>query len=149
MHLLLDENVSPWIVPDLEAAGIPALHVQDLSLKGSPDSHVFDTALRLGYDAVVTKDHYRQPEERLAALRAMLNGLRIFRLTFSATGPIRDADESQLQLILAHREELERAIEPGSATRLLVLNANTDAVTREQTAGQVANELRVRTLRGG
>ena len=141
--------MSPWIIPDLEDAGIPAQHVQDLSMKGAPDPNVFDAALRLGYDAIVTKDHYRQPEERSAALRAMLDGLRIFRLTFSATGPIRDAGESQLQLILAHREELERAIEPDSSTRLLVLNANTDAVTREQTAGQVADELRERTLRRG
>lgn len=117
-------------------------------MKGAPDPNVFDTALRLGYHAIVTKDHYRQPEERLAALRAMLDGLRIFRLTFSATGPIRDADESQLQLILAHREELERAIEPDSSTRLLVLNGNISAVTREQTVGQVADELQERMLRG-
>lgn len=139
--------MSPWITPDLESAGIPARHVQDLDMKGAPDRSVFDVALLLGYDAVVTKDHYRQPEERLDALRAMLDGLRIFRLTFSPTGPVRDIDATQLQLILAQRAEMERAIESASQTRLMVFNANTNAVTREQTVEQVAAELQARQAR--
>lgn len=140
--------MSPRIVPDLVAAGIPAQHVQGLGLKGASDPTVFASARELGYDAVVTKDRYRQPEERLASLRAMRADLRIVRLTFSPEGPVRDIDANQLALILARRGEIERVIEPDSGVRLLVLNANTGGVTNEQSLDQVVEELRRREQPG-
>ncbi len=149
MRLLLDENMSR-IERELTAAGIPTDHIDTLKLKGIGDWRVFQVARERGYDAIVTKDHYRQPAARRASLRAMVQGLRIVRLTFSPDGPVSDRDASQLALIVARRGEIEQVIKPDSATRLLVLNANVDAVTREQTLDEVAAELRRREQpRGG
>ena len=77
MRLLLDENMS-LIDGDLTAHGIPSDHIDPLRLKGIGDGEVFQVALQHGYDAVVTKDRYRQRPERAASLRAMAAGLRIF-----------------------------------------------------------------------
>lgn len=149
MRLLLDENMSR-VERELTAAGIPTDHIDTLNLKSIGDWRVFQVAQERGYDAVVTKDHYRQSAERLASLRAMAQGLRVVRLTFSPNGPVLDRDASQLALVIARREEIERAVEPDSETRLLVLNANTNAITRKQTLDEVVAELRRRAQpRGG
>lgn len=141
MRLLLDENMS-LIDGDLTAHGIPSDHIDPLRLKGIGDGEVFQVALEHGYEAVVTKDHYRQRPERTASLRAMAAGLRIFRLTFSPFGPAPDADHEHLRLILAHRDELERAVEPSSRVRLLIVNANEDRVVRRVEADEIAAGLR-------
>lgn len=135
------------IVDDLRALGIRADHVDGLEMKGASDPDVFATALRLGCDAVVTKDRYRQQPDRLASLRAMLDGLRIVRLVFQADSPARSSAEAELRLIQAHINDLQQAFEPLTSDRLLVINANVDRVTRVQSLDEVVAELRERTRR--
>lgn len=130
------------VADDLRALGIRADHVDGLNMKGASDPDVFATALRLGCDAVVTKDRYRQESERLASLRAMLGGLRIVRLVFRTDSPARASAEAELRLIRAHLDDLQRAFEPLASERLLVLNAHEDRVTRVQSLDEVAAELR-------
>ena len=130
------------IVDDLRAFGIRADHIEGLQMKGASDPNVFATALRSGCDAVVTKDRYRLPSDRLASLRAMREGLRIVRLVFQADGPARSSAEAELQLIQAHIDDLQEAFNPLAAERLLVLNANMDRVTRVQHLDEVEDELR-------
>ena len=103
---------------------------------------MFTTALRLGCDAVVTKDRYRLPSDRLASLRAMREGLRIVRLVFQADGPARSSAEAELRLIQARINDLQEAFDPLATERLLVLNANQDRVTRVQHLDEVEAELR-------
>lgn len=141
MRLLLDENMSR-IDGDLTAHGIPSHHIDSLLLKGIDDDGMFQVALERGHDAVVTKDRYRQRPERVASLRAMAKGLRIFRLTFSPFGPIPDVDHAHLRLILAHRVELEQAVESSSRVRMLIVNANEDRVVRRVEADEIAADLR-------
>ena len=129
------------IVDDLRALGIRADHVEGLEMKGASDPNVFATALRLGCDAVVTKDRYRRQPDRLASLQAMREGLRIVRLVFHDSRA-RSSAEAELQLIQAHIDDLQEAFEPLAADRLLVLNANMDRVTRVQYLDEVADELR-------
>ena len=129
------------IIDDLRALGIRADHVEGLEMKGASDPNVFATALRLGCDAVVTKDRYRQQPDRLASLQAMREGLRIVRLVFHDSRA-RSSAEAELQLIQAHINDLQEAFEPLVADRLLVLNANLDRVTRVQHLDEVADELR-------
>ena len=129
------------IIDDLRALGIRADHVEGLEMKGASDPNVFATALRLGCDAVVTKDRYRQQPDRLASLQAMREGLRIVRLVFHDSRA-RSSAEAELQLIQAHINDLQEAFEPLVADRLLVLNANLDRVTRVQYLDEVADELR-------
>lgn len=129
------------IVDDLRALGIRADHVEGLEMKGASDPNVFATALRLGCDAVVTKDRYRRQPDRLTSLQAMREGLRIVRLVFHDS-LTRSSAEAELQLIQAHINDLQEAFEPLAADRLLVLNANLDRVTRVQYLDEVADELR-------
>ena len=130
------------IVDDLRVLGIRADHIEGLRMKGASDPNVFATALRLGCDAVVTKDRYRLPSDRLASLRAMREGLRIVRLVFQADGPARSSAEAELRLIQARINDLQEAFDPLATERLLVLNANQDRVTRVQHLDEVEDELR-------
>ena len=142
MRLLLDENMATGLADELSARGHPTDHVQGWQLQGGADGVILALALAQGYDAVITKDRYRKGDARLAALRAMRDGLRIIQLRFRQDIPDADSAAAQLQLILDHEREIERAVAPDSPIRQLILNHAVGGVTRAITADQVAATLR-------
>ena len=142
MRLLLDENMATSLEAELSACGHPTDHVQGWQLQGGADGVILAFAVAHGYDAVVTKDRYRKGDARLAALRAMRDGLRIIQLRFRQDVPDADSAEAQLRLILDHEREIERAVAPDSPIRQLLLNHAVGGVTRVVTADEVVAELR-------
>ena len=141
MRLLLDENMATGVADELSARGHPTDHVELLGLKSEPDSTILAFAVAQGYEAVVTKDRYSESGARLAALRAMRDGLRIIQLRFRQDIRGSGSDDQQLQLILDHEREIERAVAPDSPIRQLILNHAVGGVTRTITADQVAATL--------
>ena len=142
MRLLLDENVAEQLSEWLRARGITADHTKPLDLNNRPDAVVLRFALAQGYDAIVTKDRYRKADARLAALRAMRDGLRIIQLRFRQEAPNAGSAEEQLRLILDHREQIEQALAPDSQIRRLILNAAINGISSITTAAEVEAELR-------
>ena len=142
MRLLLDENMAPSLPAALMRRGLSADHTATLNLNRTADPIVLAFAVARGYDAVITKDRYRKGDARLAALRAMRDGLRIIQLRFRQDIPDADSAAAQLQLILDHEREIEQAIAPDSPIRQLILNHAVGGVTRAITADQVAAILR-------
>ena len=142
MRLLLDENVAEQLSEGLRARGITADHTKPLDLNNRPDAVVLRFALAQGYDAIVTKDRYRKADARLAALRAMRDGLRIIQLRFRQEAPNAGSAEEQLRLILDHREQIEQALAPDSQIRRLILNAAINGISSITTAAEVEAELR-------
>ena len=142
MRLLLDENMAPSLPATLMRRGLSADHTETLNLNRTADPIVLAFAVAHGYDAVITKDRYRKGDARLAALRAMRDGLRIVQLRFRQDVPDADSAEAQLRLILDHEREIERAVAPDSPIRQLILNHAVGGVTRVVTADEVVTELR-------
>ena len=142
MRLLLDENMATGVADELSARGHPTDHVELLGLKSEADSTILAFAVAQGYEAVVTKDRYSESGARLAALRAMRDGLRIIQLRFRQDIRGSGSDDQQLQLILDHEREIERALAPDSPIRQLILNHTVGGVTRAITADEVAATLR-------
>ena len=142
MRLLLDENLAPSLPALLLRRGITADHTEDVNLNRTPDPLILRFALAQGYDAVVTKDRYRKADARLAALRAMRDGLRIIQLRFRQSAPRSGSAEEQLRLILGHREQIEQALAPDSQIRRLIINAAINGISSITTADEVEAELR-------
>ena len=142
MRLLLDENLAPSLPALLRRRGIAADHTASVNLNRTPDPVILRFAVAQGYDAVVTKDRYRKAEERIAALRAMRDGLRIIQLRFRQNAPRAGSAEEQLRLILDHREQIEQALAPDSQIRRLIINAAFSGISRVTTAAEVEAELR-------
>ena len=142
MRLLLDENLAPSLPALLRHRGIAADHTASINLNRTPDPVILRFAVAQGYDAVVTKDRYRKADARLAALRAMRDGLRIIQLRFRQTAPRAGSAEEQLRLILDHREQIEQALAPDSQIRRLIINAAISGISRATTAAEVEAELR-------
>ena len=142
MRLLLDENLAPSLPALLRRRGIAADHTASVNLNRTPDPVILRFAIAQGYDAVVTKDRYRKADARLAALRAMRDGLRIIQLRFRQTAPRAGSAEEQLRLILDHREQIEQALAPDSQIRRLIINAAINGISRVTTAAEVEAELR-------
>ena len=142
MRLLLDENTAEWLEGELRALGHAADHVKTLQMKGELDQVLLRYAVSHGYQAVVTKDRYRKADDRLAALHAMRDGLRIIQLRFRQSAPRADSAEEQLRLILDHREQIEQALAPDSQIRRLIINAAINGISSIMTADEVEAELR-------
>ena len=142
MRLLLDENTAEWLEGELRALGHAVDHVKSLQMQGELDQVLLAYAVSHGYDAVVTKDRYRKAEERIAALRAMRDGLRIIELRFRQNAPRAGSADEQLRLILDHREQIELALAPDSQIRRLIINAAISGISRVTTAAEVEAELR-------
>ena len=142
MRLLLDENLAPSLPALLRRRGIAADHTASVNLNRTPDPVILRFAVARGYDAVVTKDRYRKAEERIAALRAMRDGLRIIQLRFRQNAPRAGSADEQLRLILDHREAIELALAPESQIRRLIINAAINGISRATTAAEVEAELR-------
>ena len=147
MRLLLDENMAPSLEPALRRRGLEVDHLHGLELTSALDPVVLAFAVARGYDVIITKDRYSQREDRLAALRAMNNGLRIIQLRFRQNAPAAGSTEAQLQLILNHLPMIEQAITPNSDIRLLIINHDVGGITRTITADEVAAALRRREPR--
>lgn len=148
MRLLLDENMAPSLPAALIRCGLSADHTETLNLNRTADPIVLAFAVAHGYDAVITKDRYRKGDARLAALRAMRDGLRIIQLRFRQDVPDADSAEAQFRLILDHEREIERAVAPDSPIRQLILNHAVGGVTRTITADEVTAALRRLEPRG-
>ena len=144
MHLLLDENISQRIAPELEAAGIDADYAHRLDLGGAADPLVFEIALERGFDAIVTQDRYRRLSDHVASLRAMRAGLRIVRLVFTESAGVGPSPSRQLRLILAHRGAIEAAVASDSPSRLLVLYEDPRRPIRIQRIEDIEAEWRER-----
>ena len=142
MRLLLDENIAEWLEGELRALGHAVDHVKSLQMQGELDQVLLAYAVSHGYDAVVTKDRYRKAEERIAALRAMRDGLRIIQLRFRQDALDVGSADAQLRLILDHREQIEQALAPDSQIRRLIINAAINGISRATTAAEVEAELR-------
>ena len=141
MRLLLDENMATDLADELSPRGHPTDHVEPLGLKGESDSTILAFAVAQGYQAVVTKDRYSEGDARLAALRAMRDGLRIIQLRFRQDVQGSGSDDQQLQLILDHERDIEQAVAPDSPIRQLILNHAVGGITRTLTIDQVAATL--------
>ena len=142
MRLLLDENLAPSLPALLRRRGIAADHTASVNLNRTPDPVILRFAVARGYDAVVTKDRYRKADARIAALRAMRDGLRIIQLRFRQNAPRAGSADEQLRLILDHREAIELALAPDSQIRRLIINATINGISRATTAAEVEAELR-------
>ncbi len=55
MKLLLDENLSPTLVPKLQSTYPGSIHVRDAQLGHTPDADIWDFALAHGF-VIVSKD---------------------------------------------------------------------------------------------
>ena len=141
MRLFVDESAARELESELRARGVEASHVETLQLAGSADPVLFDYALDNGYDAIVTRDRYSQPLEHLAAFRAMRDGLRIIELRFRGTALRNASRAGQVDLVVSNLDEIERAVDPDSDIRHLVLNGRTRAVSRRLHAADVEAEL--------
>ena len=141
MRLFVDESAARELETELRARGVDASHVESLQLAGSSDPVLFDYALANGYDAIVTRDRYSQPVEHLAAFKAMRAGLRIIELRFRGTAAGNASGVRQVDLIVSNLGEIERAIDPDSGIRHIVLNGRTRAVSRRLYVADVEAEL--------
>ena len=142
MRLLLDENLAPSLPALLLRSGIAADHTKAVDLNRTPDPLILRFAVAQGYDAVVTKDRYRKADARLAALRAMRDGLRIVQLRFRQDALGTGSAQEQLRLILDHREQIEQALAPDSQIRRLIINAAIGGISSIMTAAEVEADLR-------
>lgn len=118
MRCLLDENMSPAVGAMLTEMGHPTLHVSDLDLRSSGDDLVLAAAGN--FDALITLDLFRQPSVWRLARRAMLSGVRIIRLRFSASED--DDLPAQLQALRRAWSEVVERMEPNSDVRLAVIS---------------------------
>jgi predicted nuclease of predicted toxin-antitoxin system len=55
VKLLLDQNLSPWLIDELAGTGRSIAHVRQLGLAAATDDHVWDFARANGY-TIVSKD---------------------------------------------------------------------------------------------
>ena len=140
MLLLLDENTWPELEGLFAVHGIAALHVKSLGLEGRSDPEIFRFALANGYDAVVTKDAYRKAIH-IHALRAMRDGLRIFRARFTPKDPLNESPQLLADLVIDNWGELERALASDSAMRFVMLNARQHRITKTMRLDEVEAEL--------
>ena len=141
MRLLLDENAATNLESELRAYGHTVDHVESLELKGEVDRVLLAYAAAEGYDAIITKDRYAKREARLAALRAMRDGLCIIQLRFRQDVRGSGSADAQLRLILNHLDAIERAAASDSEIRQLILNEAIDGISRVVTADEVAAAL--------
>ena len=118
MRCLLDENMSPAVGAMLTEMGHPTLHVSDLDLRSSGDDLVLAAAGN--FDALITLDLFQQPSVWRLARRAMLSGVRIIRLRFSASED--DDLPAQLQALRRAWSEVVERMEPNSDVRLAVIS---------------------------
>ena len=118
MRCLLDENMSPAVGAMLTEMGHPTLHVSDLDLRSSGDDLVLAAAGN--FDALITLDLFQQPSVWRLARRAMLSGVRIIRLRFSASEE--DDLPAQLQALRRAWPEVVERMGPNSDVRLAVIS---------------------------
>ena len=116
MRLLLDENAPKSWLHLLNRLGHDAEHVIDRGMRGSSDQVVFEHALENGF-AVLTRNKFKQGTDRLAALTAMTNGLRIIRVT------VRTLDRQQFALE-QHISEIEDAFGADPSLRRVTIMNN-------------------------
>lgn len=102
----------------LTEMGHPTLHVSDLDLRSSGDDLVLAAAGN--FDALITLDLFQQPSVWRLARRAMLSGVRIIRLRFSASEE--DDLSAQLQALRRAWPEVVERMEPNSEVRLAVIS---------------------------
>lgn len=102
----------------LTEMGHPALHVSDLDLLSSGDDLVLAAAGN--FDVLITLDLFQQPSIWRLARRAMLSGVRIVRLRFSAS----EADdlEAQLQALRRAWPGVVERMESDREVRLTVIS---------------------------
>ena len=140
MPLLLDENTWPELENLFAVHGIAAMHVKSLELDGRSDPELFRFALENGYDAIITKDAYRKSVQ-VHALRAMRDGLRIFRARFTPKDPLNESPQLLADLIIDHWTELERALDSDSTARFVMLNARQRRITKTMHLAEIEAEL--------
>jgi len=80
MRLLLDENAPKGWLDLLSDLAFDAEHVIDRGIGGTSDHVVFEHALAHGF-IVLTLNKFKRGPDRLAALTAMTNGVRIICVT--------------------------------------------------------------------
>ena len=102
----------------LTEMGHPTLHVSDLGLLSSGDGLVLAAAGN--FDALITLDLFQQPGVWRLARRAMLSGVRIIRLRFSASED--DDLPAQLQALQQAWPEIVERMGPDSDVRLAVIS---------------------------
>ena len=102
----------------LAEMGHPTLHVSDLGLLSSGDGLVLAAAGN--FDALITLDLFQQPGAWRLARRAMLSGVRIIRLRFSASEE--DDLPAQLQALQRAWPEIVERMGPHSDVRLAVIS---------------------------
>ena len=117
MRCLLDENMSPAVGAMLTEMGHPTLHVSDLDLRSSGDDLVLAAAGN--FDALITLDLFQQPSVWRLARRAMLSGVRIIRLRFSASED--DDRPAQLQALRRAWPEVVERMGPEGDARLAII----------------------------
>lgn len=140
MLLLLDENIDAALEPLLTAEGLTALHVESLGLKSAPDPEVFRFAIENGYEALITKDAFRR-DIRVHMLRAMRDGLRIFRIRHTPKDPGEETGEAAVDLIFDHAVELDAALAADSPFRHLTLNMRQHRITKTTELAEIEAEL--------
>lgn len=140
MLLLLDENMGVGLEPLLTVEGMVSLHVESLGLKSAPDPEIFRFALANGYDALVTKDAFRR-DIRVHMLRALREGLRIFRVRYTPKDPSSEADEAVADLLFNHAAELDAALTPSSSLRHVILNMRQQRITKTMRLPEILAEL--------
>lgn len=120
MLALLDEAVSKRLSRALSRAGHTVQHVQRSRLSGESDPTILANAEN--FDCVITLDAYRQRQERIAALRAMLRGVRIVWIEAGPPGEFGAAEH--VEYVMRHLDELVALIEDPGGPALIEIIEN-------------------------
>ena len=117
LNCLLDENMDVEVAHVLTALGSPTTHLTDVCDPSASDREVLEAASE--FDALITIDLFRQPNEWQAAKRAMLESVRIVRIRFGSNQ--HDDTLEQARALLWRWREIEREMEVRPEVRLATL----------------------------
>ena len=115
---LLDQNISPRVAAVLNALGRDATPVSELLDPRERDERIIELALS-EFDVLLTKDLFRQPEERGIALKAMSDSLRIVRIRSRSQQPNDPLEQSRA--LLWRLREIESTFADRPEVRLVTL----------------------------
>lgn len=124
VRCLLDEGVSPALVPILTALGHPTQHASDEGLDERPDEELLEAAK--GFDLFITLDLHRQLSEWQASRRSMLDAVRVLRIRFRSSQ--RDDGLEQARALLWRWREIQANLNENPEIRLTTLSGQTYGV---------------------
>ena len=137
MRLLLDAMMDRDLTDALSRMGHEAGHVEVLLGIRKPDQEIFDFLEAENFDALITRDHFADGEDRMAALYAMAAGARVAQVNLREgldTGPL------QIAAVILHLSDIQALIRTDSFIRRIHVGAEA-GVQRSDTLYDILNEI--------